>query len=53
MTGMHPHVQVVQADEAVFDAVQAKFAALTISLLPKLVSREACSAALHEAETIV
>lgn len=30
-------MQVVQADEAVFDAVQAKFTLLTANLLPKLV----------------
>ena len=30
--------QVVQADEAVFDAVEEKFATLTANLLPKLVS---------------
>ena len=30
-------MQVVQTDEAVFDAVRAKFATLTASLLPKLV----------------
>ena len=30
-------MQVVQADEAVFDAVEDKFAALTANLLPKLV----------------
>ena len=31
-------MQVVQADEAVFEAVQDKFVALTANLLPKLVS---------------
>ena len=30
-------MQVVQTDEAIFDAVQAKFSTLTASLLPKLV----------------
>lgn len=32
-------MQVIQTDEAVFDAVEAKFSTLTAGLLPKLVGQ--------------